>query len=116
MPATDVKPDNCMSPRARALDYLRRGWTPIPVVARGKRPLNACWQDLRLEERQLVCFGAGSNIGIVLGDASGGLVDVDLDHPRAVELASQYLPPTEAVFGRPGKPRSHYLYRVTAPI
>jgi hypothetical protein len=40
---------------------------------------------------------------------------VDLDHPAAVELAPHYLPPTAAIFGRPGKPRSHYLFCVVGP-
>ncbi len=43
-------------------------------------------------------------------------MDVDLDHPRAVELASQFLPATPLMFGRSGKPRSHWLYRVTGPV
>ena len=47
---------------------------------------------------------------------SGWLIDVDLDHPLAVELADEFLPPTASVFGRVGKPRSHRLYVVTEPI
>ena len=50
-----------------------------------------------------------------LGEPSGLLVDIDLDHPTAVALAHTYLPPTQSVFGRPGKPRSHWLYRITTP-
>jgi hypothetical protein len=56
------------------------------------------------------------NVGVLLGEPSGWLIDIDLDHPRCVELAPEHLPPTPAIFGRPGKPRSHYLYRVTGPV
>ena len=42
-------------------------------------------------------------------------MDVDLDHARCVARADEFLPPTSAAFGRPGKPRSHRLYRVTGP-
>jgi len=61
-------------------------------------------------------FAGRSNIGVLLGDPSGWLVDIDLDHPRAVELADEYLPATDAIFGRPSKPRSHWLYIATSPV
>jgi P4 family phage/plasmid primase-like protien len=60
--------------------------------------------------------GRQTNVGVLLGEPSGWLIDIDLDHPRAVELAAQFLPSTPAVSGRPGKPRSHWWYRVTAPV
>jgi putative DNA primase/helicase len=59
---------------------------------------------------------APQNIGVLLGEPSGWLIDVDLDHPLAVELAAQYLPPTILRFGRASKPESHWLYVVTAPV
>src|SRR5205085_2528608 len=40
----------------------------------------------------------------------------DLDHPDAVLLADSFLPHTDGVFGRGGKPRSHWLYMITAPV
>jgi hypothetical protein len=49
-------------------------------------------------------------VGVILGEPSGGLVDVDLDCAEAVELAGSYLPPTGSIFGREGKPRSHRGY------
>ena len=87
-----------------ALRYTRRGWSVIPIPHRSKNPGFFVWQELRLSEADLVeHFNAEpQNIGVLLGEPSGGLVDVDLDHPRAVELAEQYLPPTPAVFGRKG--------------
>ena len=58
--------------------------------------------------------GAAQNIGVLLGEASGDLVDLDLDCYEAVHMASSLLPPTDAVFGGASKRRSHWLY--TSPI
>ena len=55
------------------------------------------------------------NIGVQLGPKSGGLCDIDLDCPEAVQLAPLFLPSTAAVSGRKSKARSHYLYRVHDP-
>ena len=90
----------------------------IPVPHRSKNPGFDGWQRLRLTAETIHDHfnGQPQNIGVLLGEPSGWLIDVDLDHPRAVELAAQFLPPTPAIFGRAGKPRSHWLYRVTAPV
>lgn len=98
--------------------YLERGWRVLPIPYRQKRPTVKGWQTLEIEREELQrhFIGVRLNIGVLLGDPSNGLIDVDLDHPRAVALAEQYLPPTGLVFGRPGKPRSHWLYRVSGPI
>src|SRR5262249_44634582 len=53
---------------------------------------------------------AVGNIGIVLGEASGWLVDVDLDAPEARALADAVLPPT-LTSGRASSVRSHRWYR-----
>jgi hypothetical protein len=44
-----------------------------------------------------------------------GLTDVDLDCLEAVRLAPHFLPPTGSIYGRPGKRRSHYLYKTNDP-
>lgn len=94
-----------------ARTYLRRGWKVIPIPARTKAPILAGWQNLKLTEADLtVYFSSASNIGILLGEPSGWLVDVDLDSPETVGLADQFLPTTCSVFGRPGKLRSHWEY------
>jgi hypothetical protein len=56
-------------------------------------------------------FVGECNIGAILGSASGGLMDVDLDCSEAVAIAPRFLPPTKSVFGRASKPRSHRFYR-----
>src|SRR5262249_20789517 len=50
------------------------------------------------------------NVGVLLGEPSGGLIDIDLDCREAVELAASLLPHTGAVFGRSSKRRSHHVY------
>ena len=46
-------------------------------------------------------FRRQCNVGILLGEPSGWLVNVDLDHPLAVEIADEFLPTTACVFGAP---------------
>jgi hypothetical protein len=52
------------------------------------------------------------NIGLLLGEPSRGLLDVDLDVPEAIVVADRLLPSTERIHGRPGNPRSHRWYVV----
>lgn len=91
--------------------YLGRGYAPIPLPAREKKPVIRGWNTLRLSESDLPRhFNGTGNIGLLLGEPSGWLVDVDLDCEEAVELAGHYLPPTEAVTGRASRPGSHHWY------
>jgi hypothetical protein len=100
-----------------AEQYLARGWSPIPLEPGQKRPALPGWQHLRLAKADLAGhFSGGQNVGLLLGDPSGGLVDVDLDSPRARELAPEFLPPTGLMSGRKSSPRSHWWYRVSEPI
>jgi putative DNA primase/helicase len=110
--------DNSNPVLPAVLNYLQRGWFVVPVPFRSKQCLLKKWPQLRITaETAPKYFGKRrKNVGIIFGEPSGWLIDIDLDHQRAVELAPQYLPPTPAVYGRPGKPRSHWLYRVTGPI
>ena len=95
-----------------ARDYLARGWAPLDVPFRRKAPVREGWQNLRLDASALREHfnGHPSNIGVLLGSPSGGLVDVDLDCPEALMLASTFLPATCARFGRASKRASHWLY------
>lgn len=101
-----------------AIAYSRRGMSVIPVPDRSKNPGFRGWQEMRLGFLELPQHfnGHAQNIGLLTGEPSEWLIDVDLDHVRAIELADDYLPPTSSEFGRPSKPRSHRIYRVTAPI
>lgn len=96
-----------------AKSYHERGWSPIPLKFEDKAPESNSWQRQTFSPAQLdTVFTDQKNIGIVLGSPSGNLLDVDLDDEAAVKLAPYFLTQTGTVFGRPGKPNSHFLYRV----
>ncbi|OHB52483.1 MAG: hypothetical protein A2Y12_06355 [Planctomycetes bacterium GWF2_42_9] len=99
-----------------ARDYMQKGWMPIPIPHKSKNPGFDGWPMFKTTPEELdKHFDQEKNIGVLLGKPSGWLIDIDLDHPRAIELADQLLPQTPAVFGRPSKPRSHRLYYITTP-
>jgi transposase len=68
--------------------YIRRGWRPVPVPFREKAPRALDWQTLRLDERTLAEHFNGqlSNVGVLLGEPSDHLVDIDLDVPAELDL------------------------------
>lgn len=105
-----------------ALEAYRSGWLPVPIVGGQKRPALSSWshQEYENEESVVSTFKGLQaehdhplNVGLVLGESSNGLVDVDLDHPKALRLRDQFLPHTEMVSGRTSARRSHYWYIVT---
>jgi hypothetical protein len=92
-----------------ALDYhTRRKWKPVPISRKTKKPIGKKWQERPYDPAQF--DGNSQNVGIQLGEVSGGLADVDLDSRAAIGFASEFLPATGAVFGRRSKPCSHQLY------
>jgi Primase C terminal 2 (PriCT-2)/Bifunctional DNA primase/polymerase, N-terminal len=100
-----------VSPLDAALECYRRGWRVVSIPSRLKKPVIDGWPDLILSPADFPrYFGAGQNLGIRLGAASSGLVDLDLDCLEAIAIADLYLPVTKAEFGRKSKPRSHRLY------
>lgn len=103
------------TPLSIAEAYTARGWRVVPMPFREKGPRLRNWQALRLTAAELPRYfdGQPMNVGVLLGEVSDHLVDVDLDDPVACHLAPHYLPLTGLVFGRAGKPRSHYLYRAS---
>src|SRR5688572_26810 len=102
-----------MSAVEHALAYLARGWAVVPIPPRSKGPTLPSWQTLRLSSSEVPrYFSPGDNCGVILGEASHGLVDVDLDCPEAVRRAPEFLPPT-LIFGRDSKPRSHWIYTMS---
>lgn len=117
-----------MEPRSEdsteaALQAISRGFTPIAVRDRMKIPLDTGWQHTRWESSEEGLAearryfeaakenGAG-NISLLPGKPSGGLVDIDLDHPLAIRLRDYFLPPSAMETGREGRPRSHRWYHV----
>jgi putative DNA primase/helicase len=99
-----------MSSAQAAARYIERGWAPVPLPARQKGPQISGWQHLRLSVSDVPrYFNNGQNVGIINGEASGGLVTVDLDRPEAVALAGRFLEPT-LTSGRESVPDSHWWY------
>jgi hypothetical protein len=91
--------------------WLRQRRFAITFLRPGeKRPTRKGWTLASQEPADHV---PGSNLGVMTGALSGGLVCVDLDSADALRLADEYLPPTDMVEGRPSKARSHRYYRVT---
>ncbi len=94
--------------------YIGRGFAPLPIPCKSKNPGREGWQHLRMVDADISCYfdGRQENIGLLCGEPSGGLVDVDCDAPEAIRVASAFLPTTNMRHGRDGKPDSHYWYRV----
>jgi KaiC/GvpD/RAD55 family RecA-like ATPase len=99
-----------------ALQLLDMGMRPVKVLPASKKAYEDGWQKI-IHDAESVRreFRPSDNVGALMGEPSGWIVDVDLDTPDAVKLASEYLPPTR-MFGRAGKPRSHYLYRCVGAL
>jgi hypothetical protein len=93
-----------------ATEYFRRGWKVIPIPRGGKRPGISGWYDhfaAKTEKDLPELFGNGESVGILLGEASNGLTDVDIDAVEALVFADSYLLGTDLIHGRKSKPRSH---------
>lgn len=96
-----------------ALEYHARGYAPVPIPPRQKRPKRDGWQKLKATPEQIrQLFLSNSNVGCNLGSISGGLVDIDLDCREAIEFADAIVPATDSVFGRASARGAHRLFRV----
>lgn len=96
--------------------YVSRGWAPVPLPARSKNPGFNNWESFVVTENALEStFPPTRNVGLILGEPSHGLVDVDLDSAESRALAPLILEPTEMIHGHTQKPSSHWWY-VADPI
>lgn len=94
-----------------ARDIIRRGYKPIPIPLGAKGPRIKQWQLFDFAaDIQRYFGGRALNCGVQMGACSKNLADADLDCAEAVALAPYFLPPTNSVYGRPSKRRSHHLY------
>lgn len=107
-----------MRPLEVACNLIDRGWAPVPVAFMGKAPTDAKtgrkiskWETLRINRATADRHfnGAPQNIGTILGEASSGLVDVDLDCAEAIAIAPSFLTRTRTL-GRSSAPKSHWFY------
>lgn len=96
--------------RRAAVEHIRLGVAPIPVPAGEKNPGLPRWQDLHIAEQEVPKYWTnGQNIGLLTGEPSGWVVDVDLDADEAVRITGRFLPPT-LTGGRESRPHSHWWY------
>ena len=101
-----------------ALQYIEKGWSVVPIPHGEKGPNLKGWPKLRITAGDAAdhYFGTESNVGLLLGEASGGIVCIDLDHDFAVELAERFLPPTGLIAGRTQRPGTHRFYIVSGEL
>jgi hypothetical protein len=100
-----------------ARKFINRGWSVVPVLPKSKRPVAEAWQHLRIVADDVDRYFPGEeNVGVLLGEPSNGLTDIDLDANEAVRLAPEFLPTTPCRFGRAGKQSSHWLYQVHSAV
>jgi putative DNA primase/helicase len=93
------------------IELYSHGWMPIPIPAGQKHPILKGWQNLRLSKEDLPrYFSNGQNVGLLLGEPSLGLVDVDCDWKESAFLAPRFLPTTGMISGRESSPKSHYWF------
>jgi hypothetical protein len=90
-----------------AKQYINNGWQVVPLIKGSKACKDDKWTKLIFKPED---FRDDDNIGI---RSVHGLVDIDCDSPEVVEMASAFLPKTGAIYGRPNKPRAHWLYTST---
>jgi P4 family phage/plasmid primase-like protien len=104
-----------LTPEKQIRAYFDCKWKPL--LLGDKNPFNPNrddgkeWQleEITLEQA-LAHHKRGGNIGLQVGDVSGGLAVVDLDTPEAQRLARRFLPET-LMSGKEGEDHpSHYAY------
>ena len=106
-----------MTPLDAAIAWIQKGFSPVPIPHRSKRPILREWEQLEIaaDAAPLYFNGKQQNIGVHLGDKYGS-TDVDCDCPEAIAVARALLPATGLIFGRQSKPFSHFFYRSDPPL
>ena len=104
--------------RKAAERYIRAGLSVIPISVGAKSPGRGGWQQERWTVEDVEeLWNDGQGIGILWGEPSGGLVDIDCDWPEACIAAGIILPrEPRRTFGRPGSPESHHVVRVEGEL
>lgn len=113
------------TPLDAALLAYAKGWTPVSLKPAHKAPTNFDWTTTVYEstDQIVAAFGASSkahaggdpnrlNLGLALGQNHGHLVNIDIDHHKALLLAERILPPTAMRSGRASRPGAHFWYLV----
>ena len=90
--------------------YREQGFALVP--AKGKRPFVAGWEaEGTPPEEDARYWGNGHayNMGVVLGEASGGLADIERDCDLPVRIDPMFLPDS-LMSGREKRPHTHSFY------
>ena len=76
------------------LEYVKMDLAPVPVAHGEKGPKFSNWQNTKLTTTDAASYfeDPKGNVAIIMGELSGGLVDIDLDCPEAVRAAGELLP------------------------
>jgi putative DNA primase/helicase len=97
-----------------AQQYIENGWAIIPVPFGKKTPVLNEWQKRTITVDDVPRYWSnGQNIGVLTGEPSKWLVDIDLDQPEALRVAPHILPETRTS-GHEGKMDSHWWYYATS--
>jgi P4 family phage/plasmid primase-like protien len=102
--------------RKAAKQYMAAGLSPIPVPVGEKNPNRNGWQNERHDSEDVEhLWNNGQGVGILWGEPSDDLIDIDCDWPES-EIAARYILPRKRTFGRPSSPESHYLVRIVGEL
>lgn len=102
--------ENIVAQAARKL--LERGWHCIPLHAQDKKPVGDNWNKRIIEADDIAsAFAPDRNLGLLLGEPSDWIVDIDCDIEEAVVAGGYLMPNTGLSFGRKSIGRAHLLYR-----
>jgi phage/plasmid-associated DNA primase len=120
--ANDSRPGHDPTVRDTAHALFALGIMPIPLARESKDPNRKGWPTERYRPADVERLfhdgqGVGARWGYITDDngtvLTRNMCDIDLDCMEAIRIAPLYLPPTGLMWGREGKPRSHYGYELT---
>lgn len=88
-----METQNIKSTLQHARDYVKKGFSVIPLKPRGKEPIISSWKEYQerypTDEELVKWFnGSQNNIGVVTGRISG-IVVVDLDSEAAIRFSKE---------------------------
>jgi hypothetical protein len=103
-----------MSGREIVASYIEQGYRPVFWPAKGdqKGPTEPGWNQ---RAYTLADYHEGDRVGLMTGvEIAPGqfLTDIDIDWAPGIDMALQFLPPTQFIVGRPSKKVSHCFYLV----
>lgn len=100
-----------MSVRDTAQVLWSKGFKPVLIAPRSKRPSVQGWQLLEYSAEEVAAIFGQESVGVGLRWGNGH-VDVDLETPLAAQAGEMLLPATTMMWGRAGLDRAHRVYAV----